>query len=438
MSNTTAYRWSYVDVEAERLRQLRAQLAQETTRSRDLRGQAKALRRVHRTARIDVSVVTVPSRADAAELAEALESARRINERAESELSRAAAGVWSVPPGRSDPPAAPRAAVRDTVRVEEPAREDRSARVRAAALVEAEALLNRDGPACEPADLPVFAHRLEALRRAESPEAARTLLADLGVLVHRSVSRERAAARTAALRAGLLDRLEDAEPEDRQRLAAAVAEAPDPSVLQREVERAVGRADASRHRSVVAVRLMEVLRERDYAVGDGFADLLAGEGSVVVTFGAAAEASAEAAVPDGYGLRITLAADRPGLSATMVRAPEAGADDGIDDGTEDGRTSGPGEDRTAGPGEEETDSRVQRWFCDGQLPEIENAIREQGVDLDRTSVLPPGVVPTAVAPDAPWPETGRAHDDRPQPRRRRKNSSPARPAAYGQERQRER
>ncbi|MGI3202542.1 hypothetical protein ACRJ4W_37545 [Streptomyces sp. GLT-R25] len=51
MSNSAAYQWTYVDVEAERRRELRAQLAQETTRSRNLRGQAKSLRRAYRTAR---------------------------------------------------------------------------------------------------------------------------------------------------------------------------------------------------------------------------------------------------------------------------------------------------------------------------------------------------------------------------------------------------
>ena len=84
MSNSAAYRWTYVDVEAERRRELRAQLARETARSRDLHAQAKALRRVHRTARVDVPVVTANSQGGSAELAGALESARRNNDRAEA------------------------------------------------------------------------------------------------------------------------------------------------------------------------------------------------------------------------------------------------------------------------------------------------------------------------------------------------------------------
>ncbi|MYV52902.1 hypothetical protein GT042_10380, partial [Streptomyces sp. SID3212] len=257
------------------------------------------------------------------------------------------------------------------------AEEERTARVRASVLVEAEALLTRDGPSCEPDDLPVFARRLDALRRARSAGEARTLFHDLGVLVHKSTQRQRDDVRATALRVRLLDRLEDAAPEDREWLAAAVAEAPDPSHLEREVEWAVERADTARYRSTVADTLMRVLRERDYAVGDDFADLLAGNGSVVVPFGQAAEES------DGYGLRVALAADRPGLTTVLVAESE---------------------------NEAETDRRVQRWFCDEQLPMIEDAVRDQGIDLARTSALPPGVRPTAVVPDGSWPDTGLAHD----------------------------
>jgi hypothetical protein len=431
LSNSAAYNWSYVDVEAERRRELRAQLAQETTRSHNLRGQAKSLRRVYRTARIDVDIVTVSGSADSAELAGALESARRINQQAEAELSRAAADVWSLPPAEeTDRNAGKERARPEPTAQANQAAQERTAQVRASALVEAEALLHRDGPSCEPVDLPVFARRLEALRQARGAEEARTLLHDLGVLVHKSTQRQRNAVRLAGLRARLLDRLEDAAPEDRERLAAAVAESPDPSHLEREVERAVSEADTARHRSTVADTLMRVLSERDYAVGDDFADLLAEDGSVVVPFG-------EGSVPDGYGLRVALAPDRPGLTTVLVAEAEIDA---------------------------ESDRRVQQWFCDEQLPDIEDAVREQGVDLARTSALPPGVRPTAVVPDGSWPDTGLAHDrtedgdrtsdggtsdeadrteqsDRTEQadradRRRKKKAKPARGTTYGQEGQR--
>ncbi|MGW7424926.1 hypothetical protein ACWGJB_33670 [Streptomyces sp. NPDC054813] len=412
MSNSAAYEWSYVDVEAERRRELRAQLAQETTRSQNLRGQARSLRRAYGTAKVDVHVASVSGSADSAELAAALDSARAVNERAEAELARAAAGVWSLPPAGKQAENSGRPAARPAPAARPKA--DRTEQVRAAALVEAEALLTRDGPSCEPDDLPLFARRLDALRRARSAEEARTLLHDLGVLVHKSTQRQRNAVRTAALRARLLDRLEDADPAEHERLAEAVREAPDPSHLEGEVDLAVARGDTARHRSMVADALMRVLRERDYAVGDDFADLLEENGSVVVPFGEA----------DGYGLRLALAPDRPGLSTVLVAESEA---------------------------DPETDREVQRWFCDEQLPGIEEAVRAHGVDLARTSTLPPGVRPTAVVPDGSWPDTGLAHDrtdedadqadqaeqgEQPE-RRRKKRARPARSTTYGQERQRE-
>ncbi|MGI3202541.1 hypothetical protein ACRJ4W_37540 [Streptomyces sp. GLT-R25] len=369
-----------------------------------------------------MDVVTVSGSADSAELAAALETARRVNERAEAELSRVAADVWSLPPAEETD----RNAGDERTRLDPRARTDqadgaakaaravaeRVAQVKAAALVEAEAVLRRDGPACEPADLPVFARRLEALRQARSVEEARTLFHDLGVLVHKSTQRQRNAVRLAGLRARLLDRLEDAAPQDRERLAAAVTEAPDPSHLEGEVELAVSAADTARHRSTVADALMRVLSERDYAVGEEFADLLAEDGSVVVPF---SEGSAQA----GYGLRLALAADRPGLTTVLVAESET---------------------------DTETDRRVQQWFCDEQLPAIEDAVREQGVDLARTSALPPGVRPTAVVPDGTWPDAGLGHDDTQDSdrteradradRRRKKKTGPARGTTYGQEGQR--
>ncbi|NEE60769.1 hypothetical protein G3M55_91705 [Streptomyces sp. SID8455] len=47
------------------------------------------------------------------------------------------------------------------------------------------------------------------------------------------------------------------------------------------------------------------------------------------------------------------------------------------------------------------------------MPTIEDAAREHGVDLARTSALPPGVRPTVVAPDGSWPDNGLAHDRAP-------------------------
>ncbi|CAO0827168.1 hypothetical protein SMICM17S_10723 [Streptomyces microflavus] len=136
-------------------------------------------------------------------------------------------------------------------------------------------------------------------------------------------------------------------------------------------------------------------------MGEDFADLLAESGSVVVPFGEAAGTAGDGVVPDGYGVRVALAADRRGLTTVLVRAPESGAEDRE-------RVGG-----SAGHAEDRADGEVQRWFCDTQLPTIEDAAREHGVDLARTSALPPGVRPTAVAPDGSWPDNGLAHDRAP-------------------------
>ncbi|CAO0827151.1 hypothetical protein SMICM17S_10706 [Streptomyces microflavus] len=82
-------------------------------------------------------------------------------------------------------------------------------------------------------------------------------------------------------------------------------------------------------------------------------------------------------------------------------APESGAEDRE-------RVGG-----SAGHAEDRADGEVQRWFCDTQLPTIEDAAREHGVDLARTSALPPGVRTYAVAPDGSWPDNGLAHDRAP-------------------------
>ncbi|MFF9338086.1 hypothetical protein, partial [Streptomyces albogriseolus] len=80
---------------------------------------------------------------------------------------------------------------------------------------------------------------------------------------------------------------------------------------------------------------------------------------------------------------------------------------------------------------------------------------EQGVDLARTMVLPPGLRPTATVPDGLWPDRARSHDpgrddttadgrstegqstDGPtSPARKRKKKPRPQSTSYGQERQR--
>ncbi|MFF7454493.1 hypothetical protein [Kitasatospora sp. NPDC008115] len=442
MSSSAGYGWSYVDQEAERRRQLRARLAAEAQRAENLRraeerrselrarlgelseqaqglrGEARQLRRAYRTARVTVEKVTVGAGADEAELARAIERARAANARAARELAEAVQDVWSaVLPEAVAEPERPRQArkVNNGVTAEatgatgaaEHERAERTERVRAGALAEAQAILDRDVPRCDPADLERVAGLVRSLKAAGTVSDVRTTLTDLAALVQHSVQRRAREEEYAELRAALVELAQDAEPADRDRLVDDLAAADDPAYLRPAVEAAVARADARRNRAPVAEALAEVLRARDYQVGDGFADLLAEEGEAVVPFGdpdpGAGQAAAGAGDTDGeppasgYGLRLVLSPDRATLSTAVVRRDDTGTGDPEQD--------------------EEQDEAVQQWFCDEQLPAIEDGVRERGVRLERTSAMPPGVLAAGLAPGGWWPQPP---SEAAPPRRRRK------------------
>ncbi|MFF2658562.1 hypothetical protein ACFVUH_14470 [Kitasatospora sp. NPDC058032] len=445
MSSSAGYGWSYVDQEAERRRQLRARLAAEGQRAENLRqieearaalwarlaaeerraglraklnelgeeaqglrGEAERLRRAYRMDRVTVETVTVRAGADEAELTRAVERAWAANARAARELEEAVQDVWSavlpeavVEPERPRPArsghGAPADAARAAAEAAERERAERIERVRSGALVEAQAILDRDVPRCDPADLERVAGLVRTLKAAGTVSDVRTTLTDLAALVQHSVQRRTREEERAELRAALVELAQDAEPADRDRLVADLAAAEDPAYLRPAVEAAVARADARRHRAPVAAALAEVLRERDYQVGADFADLLAEEGEVVVPFGdpdpertatpGAGEADDEPPAA-GYGLRLVLAPDRATLSTAIVRRDDAGTADG-----EHGEQE-----------EEERDEAVQQWFCDEQLPAIEDGIRQRGVQVQRTSAMPPGALAAGLVPGGWWPQ----------------------------------
>ncbi|MEU6236128.1 hypothetical protein [Kitasatospora sp. NPDC047058] len=434
MSSTAGYGWSYVDREAERRRQLRAQLAQQAQRAENLRraeerrvenlrraelraqlgelaehaqglrGEAKQLRRNYRTGKVRVPVVRAAADADAAELGRLVEQARAANARAAEELAGAVADVWSavLPEATAAParPAAPtgRRAPEAGGHTEAAgaAEQERLERVRAGALAEADTLLARDVPRCDPADLERVAALVESLRAAGTVSAVRMTLTDLGALVQHSVHRRRRAEELAELRAALVELAQDADEADRERLVAALTAAEDPAHLRAAVERAVAEADARRHRAPVAEALRDVLRERDYLVGEDFADLLEREGEAVVPFGDPADGGAAdgAAPAAGYGLRVVLSRDRATLSTSVVRRDGTTADDRA---TEHTGHVGRGD-------RDEQDELVQRWFCEEQLPEIEDGVRRQGVQLQRTAAMAPGTMAAGVVPGGSWPQ----------------------------------
>ncbi|CAN3978998.1 hypothetical protein [Kitasatospora purpeofusca] len=443
MSSSAGYGWSYVDQEAERRRQLRARLAAEAQRAENLRraearraelrarlgelneqaqglrGEAGQLRRAYRTARVTVETVTVGAGADEAELTRAVERARAANARAAQELAEAVQEVWSAvlpeavaEPERSRPSRAEErrsagevkaaaAAEAEAEALAERARAeqaDRVERVRSGALVEAQAVLDRDVPRCDPADLERVAGLVRALRAAATVPEVRATLTDLAALVQHSVGRRARDEERAELCAALTELVQEAEPDERDRLLADLAAAEDPAFLRPAVEAAVARADARRNRVPVAAALAEVLRGRDYLVGEDFEDLLAAEGEVVVPFGDPDPGGAAAAgggqvegfedggepPAAGYGLRLVLAPDRATLSTAVVRREDAGTGDAWQD--------------------EEQDESVQQWFCEEQLPAIEEGVRLQGVRLERTSAMAPGAMAAGTVPGGSWPQ----------------------------------
>ncbi|MDY0810692.1 hypothetical protein [Kitasatospora purpeofusca] len=492
MSSSAGYGWSYVDQEAERRRQLRARLAAEAQRAENLRraearraelrarlgelneqaqglrGEAGQLRRAYRTARVTVETVTVGAGAEEAELTRAVERARAANARAAQELAEAVRDVWSAvlpeavaEPERPRPTRAEtrrgageaRAAAEAAAELARAEQADRVERVRAGALAEAQAVLDRDVPRCDPADLERVAGLVRALRAAATVPEVRATLTDLAALVQHSVGRRARDEERAELLASLAELVLEAEPAERDRLLADLAAAEDPAFLRPAVEAAVARADARRNRVPVAAVLAEVLCERGYLVGEDFEDLLAAEGEVVVPFGDPDPDRAGAAgggrvesgraedgraedgrVGDGrvgegeaegggeppaagYGLRLVLAPDRATLSTAVVRREDSGTGDAWQD--------------------EEQDESVQQWFCDEQLPGIEEAVRQRGVRLERTSAMAPGAMAAGLVPGGSWPQPPSAATPR---RRRSKRSGDAGAAAVRkpQERGRER
>ncbi|MFC5664531.1 hypothetical protein ACFP3U_16245 [Kitasatospora misakiensis] len=479
MSSSAGYGWSYVDREAERRRQLRARLAAEAQRAENLRraeerraelrarlgelneqaqglrGEAGQLRRAYRTARVTVETVTVGAGADEAELAQAIERAQAANARAARELAEAVQDVWSavlpeavVEPERPRPTradarrsaanaaataaanaattAAAAAEAAERAQAEQAEQAERTERVRSAALGEAQAILDRDVPRCDPADLERVAGLVRSLKAAGTVSDVRTTLTDLAALVQHSVQRRARDEERAELRAALAELARDAEPAERDRLLADLAAAEDPAYLRPAVEEAVARADARRNRVPVAAALAEVLRERDYLVGEDFEDLLAAEGEVVVPFGdpdpgrsaepGAGAASGEEPPAAGYGLRLVLAPDRATLSTAVVRRDDAGTGDAWQD--------------------EEQDESVQQWFCEEQLPAIEEGVRQQGVRLERTSAMAPGALAAGLVPGGSWPQPPSAAT--PRRRRNKRAADQAAAARKPQERHRER
>lgn len=241
----------------------------------------------------------------------------------------------------------------------------------ARAVADAEALLRAEAPRCGAADLDQLDRRLTELRASDRPDAARRMFADLEHAVRESIARRKADERAAIVRAGLLARAADALPQDRDRLVAAIIDAPDPDSLAAMVDDAVARADTARQRAAVSVAAAQALRDIGCEVGEDFVTILSGRGEGAVRLGPD--------WPDGYGVFVRLPDDSAQLLAAVVRHPDADAD--LD-----------------------TDRAAQQEFCDRGLDRFEDGIGRSGVRLHRVARMAPGQAPVGTVPAAKWAE----------------------------------
>jgi hypothetical protein len=269
----------------------------------------------------------------------------------------------------------------------------RLARVRANAIADAEALLGLEAARCDPEDFERLRRRLAELHRGGSVDEVRRTLTDLTAGMAHAVNRWKRAAQVEQARVELCDQLQDALPEEREDLLAAVRSAAEPDSLRGLVANALARADRARSRLAVAAAVTETLRGMQYEVGEEFGDILAETGVGVVTF--------TLDELTGYGLRIQLPRDGGPLGTAVVRRSDAD----------------PARDRY-----------VQQRFCDEHLTVFERGLQRGGVNLTPRGRVQPGMLPAPPVPSDGWPPPARER-----PRRGPKRRSGSAGAAQHQQ-----
>jgi hypothetical protein len=226
-------------------------------------------------------------------------------------------------------------------------------------------LLRSAGTRCDPADLEVLTGRFTAMSTVDSVDAVRAAALDLSVAVHDAVARQKSRDAGDELRSRLLGLLEDALPEDRERLRPALESAADCRDWQDSVHQAVERADLRLHRDRVATAVAEALTDAGCALGENFTSVLLADGQAVVGLGEPDE---------DYGLLVRLPGDGGQLLTSVVRADDVPPD--------------PGQDLAA-----------QRGFCDRTLPAITASLGERiTVDPHPFLEIEPGRLAVAPVP----------------------------------------
>jgi len=379
MSSSVGYNYVYVDVEAQRRRQRRGEVAELRQQLADLQAQAARLRRSRRSAagrgqvpeaRQDATSAELEMVADA--LRAAIDSARGEVDQALTEVSEARVGAaFRADPGTRRAPgtateelARQRAAEPATTAPRQPARE------LTAVVGEAEELVAAEAHRCDPADLQLLQELLAELRTLNQPATARQQAFQVRTVVTESIQRRDREHKAAVVRARLRTLVEEALPEDRERLRALIDTAPDPGGLTGQVASAIDRADKARSRQAVAQATAEALLEVGCDVGESFVTLLAE--------GAGAVAAFDQAMP-GYGLVVRLPERQTRLVAAVVRRADV-------------------------PSSPERDRAAQERFCADQLDDMVRRLNGR-IGLSPTPYLrmAPGQVPVAEVDPARWP-----------------------------------
>lgn len=213
---------------------------------------------------------------------------------------------------------------------------------------DAQRLIARSGYRCESADLDAVRSAFDELTSHDSLDRARTQALEIAVLVSRSIDRRKQLLALHERRVRLLNLVEDALPQERDELRAALRETADPSEYEVAVHQAVERADLTRHRKNVAEAAADALAELGCVVGDDFETLLIDQAEAVVTLGEARP---------GYGLLVRLPQSGTQLMTAIVRAQGK-------------------------PSEGTEALSVQQGFCEHTLPQLTDALRDFGVPLD--------------------------------------------------------
>jgi hypothetical protein len=410
MSSSVGYGYSYIDVEAQRRRQLRAEVAELRQQLDAVRSQAAGLRRSARRGRGVPAVADAGLAATSQELEAATGALRQAIAAAEAEVDHALTEFWEGRVGAAlqANPSTRRPTTTATEELERrpatlPPQDEAARRAtveREAVIAEAEGLLAAEGHRCDPTDLELLQRLLAELRALDAPAAVQQQAFQIKAVVSESIRRRARDRKVAADRARLLSLVSEALPEERERLRTLIATAPDPGGLTDQVAQAIDRADKLRSRQAVAQATAEALREIGCEVGEAFVTLLAEEGETVAAF--------DQSWP-GYGLLVRLPEQQTRLLAAVVRRADV-------------------------PGSPQRDLEVQQGFCADGLEEVVGRLRTRiGLSPTPFARLAPGQRPVAAVDPERWPTAATSRERRPE-----RPVTRARPIPRAKERQRER